>query len=188
MKTLLWVIVAIIVIGGGWYWWSSMHSGASPASPSTAAGINGSPNQGNLGQPATGSVQEPATTSGATAAPMPQIIGNNLALGTDKATGLGTYLIGYNGMTLYTYGNDKGTTSTCYGGCAAAWPPYIVSSSDNIHQLEAGVSGTVGTTARTDGSLQLTYDGHPLYFFAGDKASGDTKGEGLDGVWYVVKP
>ena len=183
MKTILWILVAIIVIVGGLYWWSSVQgSMAAPAAqtPSTSAGINGSPNQGNLGATSTGAVQQPAT-----AAP---IIGANLALGTDKTAKLGTYLIGYTGMTVYTYKPDTGSTSTCYDACASNWPPYIVSSSDNIQQLQAGVTGTVGTTVRTDGSLQLTYNGHPLYFYIGDKTGSDTNGQGLGNVWYVVKP
>jgi predicted lipoprotein with Yx(FWY)xxD motif len=120
--------------------------------------------------------------------PPAPIIGANLALGIDSSKAFGTYLIGFTGMTVYVNAGDTGTTSTCTGECARTWLPYIVSSTDNINQLQAGVKGKVGTSTRADGTLQLTYKGHPLYFYSGDNTGSDTKGNGLDGVWSVVKP
>jgi len=76
--------------------------------PSDQAGINGSPNQGNLGQTDTGTVQQPGA-DGAEGS----VVGANVTLGIDKTTALGTYLIAYNGMTLYTYSKDTSTSSTC---------------------------------------------------------------------------
>jgi predicted lipoprotein with Yx(FWY)xxD motif len=182
-STIVWIIIVLIIIlGGGWYWYS-MQQAAPATGPSTAMGLNGSANQGNLGQPDTGTVQQP----GADGQEDP-VIGSNLALGTDSNAKVGTYLIGYTGMTVYTYAKDTGSTSTCYDTCATNWPPYIVSPVDNIQQLKAGVTGAVGTTVRTDGQLQLTYNGKPLYFYAGDKTGSDVNGQGLGGVWYVVKP
>ena len=180
MKTaLIWIIIGIALIFGGWYWWSTHNATAPAASPSTTLGINGSPDQGNMGQPDNGTPQQPAAAA---------IIGANLALGTDSNAALGTYLIAYNGMTLYTFSKDTTSASTCYDTCASNWPPYIVSPTDNIQQLQAGVSGTVSTTVRTDGQLQLTYNAHPLYFYIKDTKSGDTAGQAVGGVWYVVKP
>lgn len=186
-STLLGIVVVLIVLGGGWYWWTSQQ--AAPAAdtgaqgPSGAAGTNGSPNQGNMGQPDNGQVQQPGADGA-----QGSIIGANLALGTDSTAKLGKYLIGYNGMTLYTYAKDTGSTSTCYDACAQNWPPYLVGPEDNLTQLQAGVTGKVDTTTRTDGKLQMTYNGHPLYFYAADAKSGDVNGQAKGGVWYVVKP
>lgn len=92
-------------------------------------------------------------------------------------------------MTLYTYGGDKGSVSSCYDTCAVNWPPYIVDPEDNLNNVKAGVTGKVGTTIRTDGKIQVTYNGHPLYFYIDDKASGDTNGELANhAAWNVVKP
>lgn len=190
MRKALWIIVLVLIVAGIWFWWGgkegtpgeemqeSPQQQAGEQGPAGAAGINGSPNQGNLGQPASGQVQQPSNL----------VIGNNVALGTDSNDKLGTYLIAYNGMTVYTFTKDTGAVSSCYDTCAKNWPPYIVAKDDAITNLKAGVSGTVGTTVRTDGSLQLTYNGHPLYFYIKDTASGDTTGDGVNSAWYVVKP
>ncbi len=187
MRKIIWIVVILLVAAGVWFWMGNKE--AAPAAetqqpgPSQAAGINGSPNQGNLGQPATGVVQQPLA-DGAEGS----IIGANVALGTDSNDKLGSYLIGYNGMTVYTFSKDQGAVSSCYDACAKNWPPYLVGPEDNIKQLKSGVNGTVGTTVRTDGSLQLTYNGHPLYFYIKDTTSGDASGDGVNNVWAVVKP
>lgn len=197
MKNIAWIVAAIIVVGGGWYWWSTTQQspaevmGDGTGSPSGAAGLNGSPDQGNMGQagnPSTdsgqvGQVQQPGADG-----QKDLVIGNNLALGTDSNAKLGTYLIGYNGMTLYTYAKDTDTTSTCYDTCAQNWPPYVVAPGDDLTHLKAGVTGKVSTTVRPDGNLQLTYKDRPLYFYIGDKTGSDVNGQAVGGVWYVVKP
>jgi predicted lipoprotein with Yx(FWY)xxD motif len=194
ISAIAWVIVILIIVAGGWYYYMSQSSAPAATAPaadtttqqlssSGAAGINGSANQGNLGQPGNGTVQQPGADGA-----QGSVIGANLALGTNKSATLGTYLIAYNGMTLYTFANDTGAASTCYGACATNWPAYVVGPEDNLTQLQAGVTGKVATTKRTDGSLQVTYNGHPLYFFIGDKASGDTNGQNVGKVWFVVKP
>jgi predicted lipoprotein with Yx(FWY)xxD motif len=102
---------------------------------------------------------------------------------------LGKYLVDSQGRTLYLFEKDTGTMSTCSGACASAWPP----STTGGHP-EAGTglkAAQLGTTARSDGGRQLTYDGHPLYRYAGDQAPGDTNGQDLTqfgGGWYVVSP
>ena len=172
-------LVAIVVVAGGWYYWSMMMPAPAPESPSGMMGTNGSENQGNMGQPSGGAMQEPKDTG---------IIGSNLALGTNSNASLGTYLIGYNGMTVYSKSNDTTGVSSCYDACAQNWPPYVVSPTDNIHQLKAGVMGAVAVAVRTDGKLQLTYNGKPLYFYVGDASGSDARGQGMGGVWMVVKP
>jgi predicted lipoprotein with Yx(FWY)xxD motif len=96
---------------------------------------------------------------------------------------VGEYLVASNGFTLYTFAQDVGGSSTCNGECAVKWPPLFETAS-----LPAGVAGNLGTVARSDGQRQVTYDGKPLYFFAGDKAPGDTNGHGVGSVWFAAKP
>lgn len=103
-----------------------------------------------------------------------------------QTTDFGPILVDGRGMTLYLYTMDTANTSTCYGSCAAVWPPYLT---DGTPVAGSGVTGSlVGATTRTDGSTQVTYNGHPLYYFAKDAVPGDTTGEGLQNVWYVVTP
>jgi predicted lipoprotein with Yx(FWY)xxD motif len=102
----------------------------------------------------------------------------------------GTALVDGNGRTLYLFEADTATTSTCAGPCAQVWPPLLA------HGYPPTASGAAqaqlfGTTARGDGTRQVTYNGHPLYYFAGDNAPGDTHGQGLNqfgGGWYVLTP
>jgi predicted lipoprotein with Yx(FWY)xxD motif len=106
-----------------------------------------------------------------------------------QPTPLGTILVDGKGHTVYEFANDTTTTSTCTGACAADWPP--VPAPAQLPASLPGVSGALGTTARPDGSQQLTVSGHPLYTFSGDSAPGQTSGQGINlngGVWTVVSP
>src|SRR5215468_10888008 len=96
-------------------------------------------------------------------------------------------LVGPNGHTLYILTKDDEGKSTCYDTCAKIWPPLVV---DGNTQLTAtdGVPGKLGMTTRTDGSRQATYDGWPLYYFQADAAAGDTKGQGMDDIWFAASP
>ncbi len=98
---------------------------------------------------------------------------------------LGDFLVAANGMTLYFFTKDGPETSNCSGRCEEAWPPLTIA--DGIEpSAGAGVSGTLGVAARSDGSLQVTYNGAPLYFWARDSATGDATGQAVGGVWYVI--
>jgi predicted lipoprotein with Yx(FWY)xxD motif len=99
----------------------------------------------------------------------------------------GTYLAGADGRALYIFKKDTGTTSSCYETCATAWPPFVVDAGEGATAGD-GVTGAFGTTARTDGSTQVTYKGAPLYYYSGDAKAGDTSGEGLNGVWFLAAP
>ena len=109
------------------------------------------------------------------------------AVGVSSSDALGDFLVAANGMTLYLYKKDTDGSSTCYDQCADNWPPYTVNAADplvaNPHAM-----GELGTTTRTDDSVQVTYNGMPLYFFAQDMAPGDTNGQEKGDVWYVVAP
>jgi predicted lipoprotein with Yx(FWY)xxD motif len=104
---------------------------------------------------------------------------------TRDAGDLGTILTDASGMTLYTYAPDTAGMSTCYDKCATAWPPATVNADPVAPE---GLAGTLGVTQRTDGGEQLTYNGMPLYYYADDKDSKDTYGQGIGGVWFVVNP
>src|SRR5262249_39485607 len=103
---------------------------------------------------------------------------------------LGDFLVaGMGGKTLYMFTNDEQGSgeSACSGECATAWPPYTVSDVTRLVGGE-GASGELATIAREDGSLQVTYNGWPLYYYAEDQAAGDTTGQGVGEHWYVVAP
>ena len=104
-----------------------------------------------------------------------------------RASSLGQIVVDAQGRTLYLFEADKGGKSACDGPCAAAWPPYR--SNGAPHAGTGASGGLIGTTARGDGSTQVTYGGHPLYYFVGDKAPGDVTGQDIDqfgAKWYVV--
>jgi predicted lipoprotein with Yx(FWY)xxD motif len=94
-----------------------------------------------------------------------------------------TVLTNAQGFTLYSFAPDTATKSNCNGTCAQNWPPV------KGPVTASGVSGTFGTIKRADGSVQATFDGHPLYAFVGDSAPGQNKGNGLNaagGLWHEV--
>jgi predicted lipoprotein with Yx(FWY)xxD motif len=101
------------------------------------------------------------------------------------SSGLGTFLIGPDGRTLYVLTKDSANTSTCTSSCADNWPPLTLAAGQQP-QAGAGVTGQLGTLTRADGATQVTYGGRPLYNFKGDAKAGDTKGQGVGGVWFVA--
>jgi predicted lipoprotein with Yx(FWY)xxD motif len=106
-----------------------------------------------------------------------------------KTSSLGTFLVDGNGRALYLWDADHGSTSTCTGACAQAWPPLTTTGTPKASG--AVKASLVGTTKRADGSREVTYAGHPLYTFAGDTQAGQTSGEGSNGFgapWWVVTP
>ena len=108
---------------------------------------------------------------------------SSISLRTTKA---GKVLVAANGRTLYLFTADKGKKSACYGQCATYWPPLIAQTPTAGTGLKTSL---LGTTKRKDGKLQVTYGGHPLYFFADDKKAGDVNGQGFvhfGGTWWVV--
>jgi predicted lipoprotein with Yx(FWY)xxD motif len=98
-----------------------------------------------------------------------------------------TVLTDAKGLTMYWFAPDKPSKSVCYNSCAAYWPP--VKGPVTVAPGVTGVTGKLGTTRRTDGSLQATYNGHPLYTYIADSAPGQAKGNKLNlsgGLWYEV--
>src|SRR6188472_2064702 len=102
-------------------------------------------------------------------------------------TKLGHILTDGKGRTLYLFEKDKGTKSSCFGPCATGWPPLTATGKP---ALAGGLAvAKLGTTARSGGARQVTFAGHPLYYFVGDKAAGQTAGEGVKAFgaeWYAL--
>jgi predicted lipoprotein with Yx(FWY)xxD motif len=101
---------------------------------------------------------------------------------------LGDYLIGPNGMTLYLYTKDEANVSNCYDRCAIAWPPLFVGANQEVTAGEGVDASKIGMTERTDGTRMVTYDGKPLYYWVKDVKPGDTTGQNVGEVWFVLEP
>ena len=102
---------------------------------------------------------------------------------------LGTILVTGEGMTLYDFHKDKGGRSSCYGPCAGAWPPLLTDG--NPQAQGAAERSMLGTTRRKDGTVQVTYNGWPLYTYAGDREPGEANGNDIDqfgAEWYALQP
>jgi predicted lipoprotein with Yx(FWY)xxD motif len=103
------------------------------------------------------------------------------------STSLGTILVDSQGRTLYLFKADNGTRSACSGACAIAWPPLRVSAKPTVG---AGATASkLGTTQRSDGKPQVTYNGHPLYTYTGDSKPGDVNGQGVSAFgagWFAL--
>jgi predicted lipoprotein with Yx(FWY)xxD motif len=138
----------------------SVCAGTGTASAAGTAGSAGS---------SAGAVSSPSTGSPST------------ALKTRKINGV-TVLTNAKGFTLYWFGPDTSTKSSCNGSCAAIWPPV-----KGPATAGPGVTGKLGTIKRSDGSIQATYNGHPLYTYVADTAPGQARGNGLNvngGLWH----
>jgi predicted lipoprotein with Yx(FWY)xxD motif len=140
----------------------------------SACGSSGSSSSGTAANtPAAGgnsSSAAPATASGSTV--------------TEKTIGSQQVVVDSNGMTLYWFAIDTPTKSNCSGQCATFWPPV-----KGPLTAGSGVTGTLGTITRSDGTKQATYDGHPLYTYVGDKSPGQATGNGKNlsgGLWWEM--
>jgi predicted lipoprotein with Yx(FWY)xxD motif len=121
------------------------------------------------------------STSATTATPAAAAGGNTVA---EKTIGGQQVLTDAQGKTLYWFAIDTSSKSNCSGSCATYWPPV-----KGPLTAGSGVTGTLGTITRSDGSTQATYDGHPLYTYVGDSSPGQNKGNGLNisgGLWYEM--
>ena len=153
---------------------------------------------------ATGATSPPAAsptdTSPATPRPTPEYVDDYGPRPTPTATTagattvsvitygeLGAYLAGPTQMALYTFDRDEAGSSACSDDCAAAWPPLTVESGA-APAGGPGVTGELGTIERDDGGTQVTYEGAPLYYYAGDSELYDVNGDGAGGVWHLARP
>ncbi|MEA2196589.1 MAG: hypothetical protein QOJ25_640 [Solirubrobacteraceae bacterium] len=128
-----------------------------------------------------------APASGSSAAPAPTKTASAAGTVDLASTKFGKILVDNHGRTLYLFAADKSTTSTCSGACASLWPPLTSSATP---KAGTGVtSSLLGTTKRGDGSTEVTYAGHPLYYYAADTAAGQTTGQDISqfgAKWYVL--
>jgi predicted lipoprotein with Yx(FWY)xxD motif len=129
-----------------------------------------------------------STTSGSSAATAKSSARPASVVGTSTSS-LGTFLVDAKGRALYLWDADHGSKSACNGDCATDWPPLTTTSMPKASgSAEASL---LGTTKRADGTSEVTYAGHPLYYFAGDSGPGQTNGQGSDNFgspWWVVSP
>lgn len=107
------------------------------------------------------------------------------AVKTAAREGLGTYLTDAKGMTLYWFAKDTAGTSNCNDACLEKWPLYH---RDRVAPPAGVAASDFGTITRGDGQKQTTFRGWPLYYFVMDQAAGDTKGQGVKDVWFVIDP
>jgi predicted lipoprotein with Yx(FWY)xxD motif len=136
-----------------------------------------------------GATPTPAATNGPTPMPTP---GETAAAGATVAvanSAVGRIAVDGEGRSLYLFTQDAqgGGRSTCNDACAEGWPPLVVDAS-TLPTAGEGVTGPLGTSTRDDGSTQVTLGGWPLYYFAGDTVTGDTNGQAVSGVWWLVSP
>jgi predicted lipoprotein with Yx(FWY)xxD motif len=125
-------------------------------------------------------------SANASPAPPKTASGGSATVGVANS-GLGTILVNSQGRTLYLFQKDVGTKSSCSGACARNWPP--LRSTGKATAGSGADASLLGTTMRSDGKPQVTYNGHPLYLFSGDSKAGDTSGEGISafgGSWYAL--
>jgi len=141
---------------------------------------------GNNGNDNASANNAPASNTPTTAA---SSSGSSGTVDVASAGDLGSVLVNSQGRTIYMFQRDTGTTSTCFGACASAWPPVRANGTPTVGS--GANASMIGTTPRSDGKPQVTYNGHPLYLFAEDQNPGDTNGEGLTafgGSWFAVSP
>jgi predicted lipoprotein with Yx(FWY)xxD motif len=143
-----------------------------------------------------------ATACGSAAASSPSAPGSSAAAAgssasasttgtviTTDAGSTGAFLTNGSGRTVYLWAKDGTNMSACSGACAAAWPP--VPATGKLTAAGGAKASDLGTITRSDGTKQATYDGHPLYYFAGDSAAGQANGQGSDSFgakWWLVAP
>ena len=124
----------------------------------------------------------------ATAAAPKSSSGSSATVGVAN-TSLGSILVNSGGRTLYLFKADTATTSACSGACATAWPPLVATGNPTAG---TGLTASkLGTIARSDGSRQVTYSGHPLYLFVKDRKPGDVNGQGVTAfgaAWFALRP
>jgi predicted lipoprotein with Yx(FWY)xxD motif len=127
-------------------------------------------------------------TGSETAASSSEGAGTAAVLTVASAPKVGPVLVDSEGFTVYDFHKDQGTTSSCYGACEQGWPPVTTESAPKSG--EGAMSSKLGTTKRKDGTMQVTYAGHPLYTFVEDKKPGEANGNDVSAFgaqWYALK-
>lgn len=152
---------------------SSATPTATPPAPATSEPSSAAPTSAPASSAPASSAPASAPASAADSATLA------LALADSK---LGSILVDGKGMTLYMFANDSANTSTCTGPCLVKWPALLGKPTEG----SGGDDSKLGSFQRDDGSTQATYNGWPLYYWAGDSAAGDVSGQGVGGNWWVL--
>lgn len=180
-------ILVTLILGAGCG--SSSQTTPNSSGKTTSASASTNSGGGGVYGGAYGGSSSGASTSSGSSSAAPTGSSTATQVGS-KHSKLGMILAaGPKQLTVYLFERDKGAASTCTGACAAAWPPVTTSSKPIPHGQ--AVSADLGTITRSDGTKQVTYKGHPLYYFVRDKDSGDAYGEGVKAFgagWYVLAP
>ena len=163
----LFLILAIVALAAACTTSSGTSAAPSVAAPSAAAPSEAAPSEAAPSEPAASAATGDAT----------------IALTTND---LGTMIVDADGKSLYAFTPDTAGTSTCYDDCATNWPPLLADDAAAISAGEGLDATKLTTSDRTDGTKQVKYGDWPLYYFAGDAATGDTNGQGVGTKWYVV--
>ena len=150
-------------------------TGCANTTPDTGTGTGSSSEAGDPGDKGSYGTDDSGDSTGS---------GAGISTLTTAESDLGTIVVDDQGMTVYVFDTDTQGSgeSSCSGACLSNWPPVTA---DQAPMLD-GVTGDVDTITATDGSTQVTLDGWPLYYFAGDSAAGDTNGQGVNDIWWVV--
>jgi predicted lipoprotein with Yx(FWY)xxD motif len=143
-----------------------------------AAACGSSGTKSSTAQPAASSTSTATTATTAAQA----------TVASASSSKLGAVLVDTKGMTLYTFDPENGGGIKCTTGCVDNWPPDLLPSGTTTPTPGAGVTISLATITRPDGTVQVTAGGHPLYTFAADKAPGDTNGDGVGGKWHAARP
>jgi predicted lipoprotein with Yx(FWY)xxD motif len=153
-----------------------LAAGCGSSSSNAASGTTSQKSSGGYGYGARSASTTTASAAGA-------------ATVASRMTSLGQILVDGRGLTIYLFEKDKGTSSMCDSSCAQFWPPVTTSGAP---KAGAGVAAAkLGTTKRAEGTTQVTYNGHPLYLYSGDKKASDITGQGLNAfgaLWYALSP
>ncbi|HEU4738010.1 MAG TPA: hypothetical protein VFS54_02885 [Solirubrobacterales bacterium] len=154
-------------------------AGCGSDSSSSGGAYGGKGGGGSSSGSTTSSETKPASDSG----------GSGGIVSAANVGDLGTILVTAEGMTLYDFHKDKGGKSACYDACAGAWPPLLT---DGNPQAQGPADRSMlGTTKRKDGTVQVTYNGWPLYTYVGDQKPGEANGNDIDqfgAEWYALMP
>lgn len=147
---------------------------------SSSGGAYGGKGGGGSSGDAKGSEVKPATNASS---------GGDGIVSAAEVGDLGTILVTSEGLTLYDFHKDRGGDSSCYDTCAAAWPPLLTNGEPQAQG--AADRSMLGTTKRKDGTVQVTYNGWPLYTYVGDQSPGEANGNDIDqfgAEWYALQP
>lgn len=168
MKNLVIIIVLVVILGIGYM--AFFQKSQEAMAPVTAPAMTGQRN----------------TPSVTAMPPVPPPV-SGITLNTASAPELKMFLVAGNGMTLYKYTKDTPGVSNCSGQCLVNWPAYTVSTGASL-TASTGIKGKIATITSSDGTMQVTYNDMPLYYWIKDTKPGDTTGQNVGGVWFVVNP